>query len=261
MSKIYRLYIDESGTHNYSTSEDMKQKYLSLTGIIVDNETYENEVQPRIVKLKKLFSTDPDDLPVLHREEIMAKRGAFAKLRDPDVEQEFNIQFLSLLSDVDFRVICHVLDKRNHFETYQKSAEHPYHYCLTSVLERYTHFLEPRGTGDVVAESRGKVEDKSLKQAYADFYDRGTQFRSPAYIQKHLTSKEIKLHPKSKGTIGLEMADLLAIPTKIDVLNTYEKITGGLRNNFNTKIIGIVQSKYCVGNSDPTTQGYGKRLF
>lgn len=259
-SKLYRLYIDESGNHNYSKSEGIDQKYLSLTGIIISAVDYENELQPRILNLKKIFTKDIDDLPILHHEDIMAKRGHFSLLKDPDIQKKFDKQLLAFINEVPYMICCIVIDKKLHLGKYQQSAEHPYHYCLKVMLEKYTHFLAIRGRGDVCAESRGKEEDSALKKVYKDFYNFGTYFKNPTFIQSVLTSREIKIQSKQKAIPGLELADLLALTTKLDVLNTYKMIPD-LADNFNKKIIVKLQGKYCKGNSSGRVKGYGKKLL
>ncbi len=256
----FRLYIDESGTHNYSQSEDLKSRYLGLTGIFVDFESNEKVLQPRLLKLKKMLSDDPDYLPIFHREDIVAKRGHFKKLNDPLVEIEFNKELISLIRDLKFTICAIVLDKKSHLNVYQQSALHPYHYCLTVLLERYTHFLETRGRGDVLAESRGEKEDNSLKEVYQDFYTQGTHFRSPTYVQKFLTSREIKIRKKTDFTGGLEFADLLELATKLDVLHTFG-VLKSLNDNFAKIIINSIQDKYYKGGFYNKIDGYGKKLI
>jgi hypothetical protein len=258
--KLYRLYIDESGDHNYSSSDLIKKRYLGLTGIFIEKEIYENDVQPRILNIKKLFTTDPDNLAILHHEDIINKTKWFTKLFDQDVEEEFNKQLISLVKDVNYTICCVVIDKKIHFQKYKTSAEHPYHYCLKSMMERYTHFLEKRGRGDVMAETRGKKEDNALQTAYSNFYFNGTYFRSPKYVQAVLTTNEIKIKGKDKGIAGLEFADLLSLVTKLDVLRTFEAIPD-LAENFNKRLIGFIQEKYCRGNNTNRIKGYGKKML
>lgn len=258
--KLYRLYIDESGTHHYSKSDDIKKRYLSLTGIIIERDIYIRDFQPKVGGIKKIFSKDPDNPPILHREDIINKSGTFGKLNNPEFENKFNKIFLDLIENVGYHICVVVIDKKSHLEKYQKSAEHPYHYCLKTMLERYLHFLEIRGKGDVMAESRGRAEDMALKQAYEDFYQRGTYFCTKDYVQSFLTSHEIKIKSKDKGIAGLEIADLLSLATKLDVLETYRLIPP-LTNNFNKKIVNTIQLRYCRGNSNQRVKGYGKKLL
>lgn len=258
--KLYRLYIDESGTHHYSNSDDVKRRYLGLTGIIVERSPYVKDFQQRVGNIKGLFSKDPDNPPILHREDIINKRGVFGKLNNPEFESKFNALFLDLIKTVEYSICAVVIDKKTHLEKYQKSAEHPYHYCLKTMLERYLHFLEIRGKGDVMAESRGRAEDMALKQTYDDFYQRGTYFCTKDYVQSFLTSHEIKIKHKDRGIEGLEIADLLSLATKLDVLETYSLIPP-LTDNFNKRIVSEIQPKYCRGNNNRRVKGYGKKLL
>ena len=94
-NKKYRLYIDESGTHNYCLNNDIKSRYLGLTGIIISEKANVEVLQPKLLELKRMFANDPDELPVLHREEIVNKKGVFAKLNDANFEKEFNEELIT----------------------------------------------------------------------------------------------------------------------------------------------------------------------
>ena len=258
--KKFRLYIDESGTHGYSDTEDIEHKYLGLTGFIISEKSNIESLQPRLLELKRIVANDPDELPVLHREDIVNKRGVFSKLNDKIIEKQFNEIFLSLLEDMEYAICAVVLDKKSHLARYQKSAFHPYHYCMNVLLERYVFYLQENGfIGDVLAEARGKKEDQALKEEYRRFYEGGTYFCKSNYIQQFLTSKEIKIKPKSKMFVGLEFADLLSLATKLDILNCYGKLPN-LTDNFCKIIIQHIQSKY---RSSPSgqTKGFGKKLI
>jgi hypothetical protein len=62
---------------------------------------------------------------------------------------------------------------------------HPYHYCLTAILERYCGLLNfVGGIGDVLAESRGESEDTQLKEAYKRVYKAGTRYREPEFFSR-----------------------------------------------------------------------------
>ncbi len=260
MIKKFRLYIDESGTHNYSVSNDIDQRYLGLMGLIIDDEANVKVLQPGLLGLKRLIADDPDELPILHREDIINKRGAFGKLNDEAIKKEFNERFISLLKEMDYIICTVVLDKKSHYERYQKAALHPYHYCLDVLLERYTFCLEEHeGQGDVIAEARGKREDTALKAKYKEFYLGGTYFRHPYHIQKSLTSRELKVKPKTAMIAGLEFADLLSLAAKLDTLYSYEKIST-LKDNFCKIVIDNTQDKY---RRSPTgnPKGFGKKLI
>ena len=199
-------------------------------------------------------------VPVQHREDIVNKKGVFAKLNDGGFEKEFNERFLDLIKNLNYKICAVVLDKKSHLERYQKSAFHPYHYCANVLLERYVFFLQENGgRGDVLAEARGKKEDHALKEEYKRFFEIGTYFCKPAYIQQFLTSKEIKIKPKSKMFVGLEFADLLSLATKLDILHSYGQIPI-LDDNFCKVVVENIQNKY-RSSANGQTKGFGKKLI
>jgi hypothetical protein len=255
----YRLYIDESGTHDYRGTGSIERRYLSLTGVIIGARFYTDVFQPELNVAKRTLLTDQDDpLPTLHREEIVACQGPFAVLRDASVASKFNSAMLGLYSNMDYTLIAVVIDKAAHVTRYGNGAYHPYHYCLSVMLERYTDFLGMHSArGDVMAEARGKVEDRMLKGEYIRFYERGTSFRSAAFVQSVLTSKAIKLKPK--GIDGLEFADLLAVATKLDVLTRERAMTERITSQFINQLLPLIAPKY--HRHGTRSQGYGIKLL
>ncbi len=256
----YRLYIDESGTHHYSTSNLVKHRYLSLTGVIISAEDYQHNIMPLLSEIKQIFTDDLDNLPILHREDIQNKEGIFRKLEQPDLKKKFDELLLNLLTTGKYIICTIVIDKKDHLNRYNESASHPYHYCLTVLLEKYTSFLKTRGIGDVMAEARGGVEDMALKKAYSYFYQNGTEFRSKEFIQTYLTSKDIKIKPKEMGIDGLQLADILSLPTKLYTLWAYGR-QKNLSKNFNYKIIKSIQKKYYRSDFNNKVKGYGIKLL
>ncbi len=208
-----RLYVDESGDHTYHEIQDLTKRYLCLLGCIIKGEIYRTSFQPKLEQLKqKHFPHNPDEPVILHRSDIINKRGPFWRLRNPVNEKAFNRDLLSFLEEQDYTTISIVIDKRTHIERYQEAAFHPYHYCLVAMLERYCGWLHfHNAEGDVLAESRGGTEDRQLKAAYRRTYNDGTQFRGPSFFQSVLTSKEIKLKSKNSNIAGLQIADLWLI--------------------------------------------------
>ncbi len=254
-SKTYRMYVDESGDHSYS--ED--KRYLGLTGVIFESQNYKDIFHPALESFKqKHFPHNPDEPVILHRREIVDKTGPFWRLRDEDKHQSFDKDFIDLLANSKFKIISVVIDKKAHFDRYKESALHPYHFCLVAHLERYCGFLNYYNIkGDVLAESRGGREDMQLKEAYKNVYESGTNFRKQDFFQKSLTSKEIKIKPKSANIAGLQLADLLAHPCMIETLydKNHIKKWDGLYEQSICKCINKKCNKR-IGNSQ--IDGYGK---
>ncbi|MEX0596929.1 MAG: DUF3800 domain-containing protein [Candidatus Paceibacterota bacterium] len=255
----YRLYIDESGTHQYKNSSVIKERYLGLTGVILSEEENVRVLQPNLRELKLVVASDTDNLPILHREDIVNKKGDFKKLFNSDTREIFNNKLFNIIESLNFIICAVVLDKTDNLEKYDESAFHPYHYCLNVLLERYVFFLEENNfKGDVMAESRGKREDRELREAYKNFYEDGTYYRDSSVIQHFLTSKKIKIKKKEHNIAGLELADLLALATKLDTLKAYG-ILDKLSENFCKEVIDKIQLKY-RRNGDSVI-GYGKKLL
>jgi len=257
--KRYRLYIDESGAHTYSELEDPAKRYLGLTGIFVEGEYYRTTFQPGMERLKqKHFPHNPDEPVILHREDIINRRGLFWRLRDVEREQAFNEDLLQFIEEQDYRVITVVIDKKTHIERYGEAAYHPYHYCLVAMLERYCGYLNFRNAqGDVLAESRGGTEDQQLKVAYRAVYNAGTQWRGTEFFQRSLTSSEIKLKQKLRNIAGLQLADLLAYPSKQEIL-IEERVINDPGDNFGKQICQRIQIKYNKQEYEQRIKGYGK---
>jgi len=257
--KLYRLYIDESGDHTYYKSEDPAKIYLGLTGIFIESEYYRTTFQPEMERLKqKHFPHSPDEPVILHREDIINRRKAFWRLRDPEKEKAFNEELLQFIKEHDYCIISVVIDKNTHIKRYGGAAYHPYHYCLTALLERYCGFLNFYNTqGDVLAESRGGTEDRLLKNAYKRLYEKGSNQRDALFFQKALTSCEIKLKPKWKNIAGLQLADLLAHPSKQEILVEEQRIDAP-GDNFGKQICKCIQAKYNQQVYQGRIKGYGK---
>jgi len=257
--KLYRLYIDESGDHTYYETEDPAKRYLGLTGILVESEFYRTIFQPELELLKQRhFPHSPDEPVILHREDIVNRRGPFWRLRDPEKEKIFNEDLLQFLKQQRYCVISVVIDKNAQVRRYSEAAYHPYHYCLIAILERYCGYLNfYNARGDVLAESRGGTEDSQLKVAYKSIYEAGTYYRSPEFFQKVLTSEEIKIKPKWKNIAGLQIADILAHPCKQDILVDLKKYTV-FGDNFGMQICRCITPKYNQQVYEGKIWGYGK---
>lgn len=262
MTKRYRLYIDESGDHTYSEIDSPSKRYLGIIGCIIGSDYYRQKFQPELEQLKQTyFPHSPDEPVIFHRSEIIQKRSSFWRLRNSEMEKSFNNDLLNFFKTTDYRVIIVVIDKKSHIERYKEAAFHPYHYCLAALLERYCGFLNIyNAIGDVLAERRGGTEDMQLKESYRRVYESGTTQRNPEFFQKVLTSKEIKIKPKSTNIAGLQLADLLAHPCKNEVLLENKRISEQewKSKKFGLEICKCLELKYNRHIFNGRVRGYGK---
>jgi hypothetical protein len=241
----YRIYIDEVGNPDLESSSNPNHRFLSLTGVIIELGHVEKTIYPQMETLKaRYFDSHPDDPVVFHRKEMVNCRPPFESLRDDEVRERFDSELLALMRLWEYRVISVCLDKKKHKDTYTTWRYDPYHYCLAVLLERFVIFLSRRrSTGDVMAESRGGKEDNRLKGSFTGLWENGTDYLSAEDFQKRLTSRELKIKPKSNNISGLQLADLLAHPSRNEILAEAGLLAKGIAP-FASAVTEILQAKY-----------------
>ncbi|MGD8290060.1 MAG: DUF3800 domain-containing protein [Desulfobacterales bacterium] len=239
------MYVDEVGNSDLKSSDNPLHRFLSLTGVVVELGYVSEKLFPNIEKLKfDYFKSHPDDPIILHRKELVNAKYPFIALKDEKVKRKFDKELLAFLNEWEYSVITVCLDKKAHKDTYNVWRYDPYHYCLAMLLERYTFFLEQKQIpGEVMAESRGGKEDRRLKASFAKLWQEGTQFISPERFHEVFTSKQLKVKPKSNNISGLQLADIIAHPSRNEILSENKLLDRPLAP-FAKKIIDILQSKY-----------------
>lgn len=257
----YRLYLDEAGDHTYIDLEYVSHRYLGLLGCIFERATDYQKAADELEKLKQVYWPKPDpDRPVIfHREEMVNCKRYFSLFKNEEIKNKFDSDLIDYIKRRNFVIINVVLDKKSHVNKY-KHPLNPYEYCLTAMLERYCGWLKmKKNFGDVLAESRGGIEDRQLKAVYKKIYHRGTYHRAdPTFFSGTLSSCEIKIKPKITNIAGLQIADILAYPLKEKIF--YER---GVRKNnfigtFNERIFNAVKDKYNKQMFTSRVSGYGE---
>ena len=241
----YRIYVDEVGNPDLKSSNDPNHRFLSLTGVILDLEYVQSVLYPQMEALKsEFFKSHPDEPVILHRKEMVNKKNPFEVLRDATICKKFDSKLLYFLETWEYCVISICLDKKNHKETYQTWRYDPYHYCLALLLERFVFFLEQNNCkGDVIAESRGGKEDRRLKDSFSRLWENGTDYVKPERFQSVLTSRQLKVKQKSNNISGLQLADLVAHPSRNEILKEEGLLEKQLAP-FAKKVVKILQKKY-----------------
>jgi hypothetical protein len=129
------------------------------------------------------------------------------------------------------------------------------------MLERFVLFLHyGHHRGDVMVESRGGKEDEKLKDSYRRLYEEGTDNIPVERWQERLSSHELKVRPKSADIAGLQLADLIAHPSRREILLDYKLIADD-RDTFGNKICPILQAKKYLRSRSGQISGYGKKLL
>jgi len=94
-----------------------------------------------------------------------------------------------------------------------------------------------------MAESRGGKEDKRLKASYSTLWEEGTDYIAQERFHSVLESKQLKVKPKSNNISGLQIADIIAHPSRNEILNENNLLDHPVAP-FAKKIIEILQTKY-----------------
>ncbi|MFA5866442.1 MAG: DUF3800 domain-containing protein [Actinomycetota bacterium] len=255
-----RLYIDESGDHGYSQVDRIENRFLGLLGCVFERSNDYISATNAMNRIKNKFwpNNDPDNPVIFHREEMLRCENHFTVLKDKAIRQDFDKEILELLRESKYTIINIVLDKRIHQNRYDVPFD-PYHYCLTIILQRYCGWLNYFSTtGDVMAESRGNRPDSGVKSQYRKIYEDGTMFLDKSLAQETLTSKKIKIKPKSHNIPGLQFADLLAWPLKEKLLFEHGIRKDRYMGMFSESIYCAVEDKFNRRFDTGKVLGYGE---
>jgi hypothetical protein len=112
---------------------------------------------------------------------------------------------------------------------------------MRCLVERYVRLLDDANlVGDVMAEVRFKKVDKKLKASFLRIHEEGTEHVPASLVGRRLTSKNIKLEPKTTNVAGLQLADLIAHPS----LRAMKFDREGLPHpqDFGTKVADILKA-------------------
>lgn len=257
----FRLYVDESGDHVFNHLDRPSHRYLCLLGCWFKNPDYQ-EFYDKLESFKRdFFNTNPDEPVILHREDIVNRRSHFGVLQQPGRGRDFDARLLSVVREARFTVVAVVIDKKALLEKHGDAAAHPYHLAIGFLLQRYCGYLNHvNRCGDVMSESRGGKEDILLKESYARVYSQGVWMNKAHHFQVALTSKELKIKPKSANIAGLQLADLLGHPCRHHVLREHGHSQEPLAP-FASKILGVVGDKFNAHLYDGRVKGYGHVFF
>lgn len=107
-----------------------------------------------------------------------------------------------------------------------------------------------------MAESRGGKEDMRLKKSFQSLWERGAEYVDPQQFQERLTSKQLKVKTKTNNISGLQLADLLAHPSRNEILSENDLLDRQIAP-FAQKVIEILQDKYDRRDS----RLFGKKLL
>jgi hypothetical protein len=195
----YRLYFDETGTGDiYSAQKDDRQRYLSLTALVIRQDVHDTTITNSLNKLKIDIFGEENASIILHRREIMDKKGVFSVLKDEALRSRFDEGFKKIVSDLPIPAFTVSIDKLEHLNKYKTWQFNPYHYVMTCLLERFVLWLHRTANlGDVLGEARNPTHDGQLRRAFRRFYKEGTTVRAHI-IRAKLSLANLNWTPKRR---------------------------------------------------------------
>ena len=244
-STRYRMYVDESGDDVMDPSKwsSPEARYLGLTGVVIASENYRTQTHQEFEALKQaFFPHDPDEPLVLVRQKIVQKRDDFTGLGDPELATRWETAIYQFLDAHVIQVICVVLDK----QAFSGSAntQDPYGYCISVLAKCYGEWLNRVvGTGDVMAEARGGREDRKLRSDFNSLMIGNVGQEGDEDWRHRISSNQIKVNLKSRNIAGLQLADLLAYPSRRGVLIENERVSADSPLNATDRFYELIRSK------------------
>jgi len=116
----YRLYIDETGDHTYNLLDQTSHRYLALLGVWFEqSDAYVRFADGLDALKRRIFGPRPDESVILHRSDIINRKGPFGILCDEEVHRRFDDGLLDLTETADYRMALVVIDKRQHLREYK----------------------------------------------------------------------------------------------------------------------------------------------
>lgn len=253
---LFRMYVDETGNSSVRLTHRPSDKYLSLTGVIMEREYHHAVVRTAFEDLKrKHFDYDPDDPPIFHRQDMKGRRGIFGCLKDNQKNLEFCEDVVGFLKTHHFTLITALIDKGAHRQQHGGHAWEAYKYCFKVLLQRYIMFLGGHHQGDVLIEARGKAEDREVMSQYESFRDLGDYYIPANETRRKLTSRSLKVKTKAANIPGLQVADLVATEIRDEIL--HEKAGFQEPAGFSKRVCETIRYKH-HSNRGGVVWGVGK---
>ena len=163
-----------------------------------------------------LFQHDPDIPIILHRTDIIGKKGPFGVLRDQVLRATFDARILSAINLLDYAVITAVINKQEMMAQHHWNEQHPYHYLMGIIVEKYVQWLERKNsTGDIMPEERKGKKDLQLQAEFDRVRLHGTEYVGADRIRTRLPASKLKFRCKRDNIAGLQLCDLIAHPSYI----------------------------------------------
>lgn len=258
---MFRLYLDEVGSDDLGAVERDDHRYLSLTGVISHLDEVRDVLSPALNRLKlQCFDFDPDDGLCLHRYDIVHQKGIFGQLSDDVRRQRFDSELIQFMTVPNYKVLTVMVDKLAMMQQRHWRQQHPYHYLMEIMVEKFAQFLERNNaSGDIMPEARQGKKDKALQTAFDEVRVNGTRYVTSDRIARRLRANQLKFRTKKDNVAGLQLCDIIAHPSHMHIRHQNRHAVN--LGRFTESVLAILnQSKYDRSNAGQI-QGYGTKYF
>ena len=212
------VYADESGDHGL-VAIDPQYPVFALVFCILRKADYIGGVVPAVQRFK--FGIWGHDAVVLHEHDIRKSKGPFAiLLTDRALREGFYSDLNGLVDAAPTTIFAAIIDKDGLRARYA-DTRNPYQLALQICMKQLHTMLSESSqhgrTVHVVFESRGRREDRELELEFrrtaanesgsgASRQDFGLFDFQPVFV------------PKAANSVGLQLADLTAMPIALSHL-------------------------------------------
>ncbi|MBA5777831.1 DUF3800 domain-containing protein [Stappia sp. F7233] len=241
--------------------DEDNHRYLSLTGVAMKIADARDDLTPKLDWIKAhVFDHDPDSPLIFHRSDIVKRKRAFGILNNEQKRQLFDRSIHRTMLTTQYTVITALIDKRGMIHQPHWKNQHPYHYLMEILIEKYTQFLERRNDiGDIMPEGRKGKKDTSLQKAFDKVMEKGTYYVSPNRIQTRIKSPTLKIRYKTDNIAGLQLCDLIAHPSHITIRERMQHPV--VVGKFCALVREILLSEKYDRSATGQIQGYGYKWF
>lgn len=211
------MYVDECGDQNLSNFE-ATFPIFTLCGVIVSEEQ-NSALEEKVNAMKQRFWGTTG--VILHSRDIRKCEKAFVKLFDLEVKKQFYDEINTILGEGGaYKVVSCTIRKEDYIRQFGRFND-VYGQSLSLLVERAIFYIDDLKIEEgvdlqIIAEMRGKKEDRNLLSYYNQLRDKGTYWVTPERLQSHV--KRFDFVPKRDNVIGLQIADLIAYPITRHIL-------------------------------------------
>ncbi|MFP7313707.1 DUF3800 domain-containing protein [Bacillus safensis] len=173
MEEEFLMFLDETGDHSLQHI-DLSYPIFGLGAAFIRTKRYINEINPCFDNFKYKYFNKRS--VVLHSTEIRKAKNNFNILLNAEVRRNFIDDLNSAVAEAPFVFCVSLIDKQKHREQYI-DPDNPYDLTLAFILERAFFLIAKRYPGTrcrVIAESRDKKENASLRNTFERYQRNGT---------------------------------------------------------------------------------------